>query len=264
MTQVAQVASHRVQRGQGDGVVGTEDTTAIAQGLPVLVQGVLVAAQPTVVGGDVVADIERPVVIGAEDPLEPGQQAEVKIQRLGELAPAAQVGPVGVSAQQGDLVVLAVALPSTRSVLRMRSRASAAWASDRMAIATSTAMVSTSRSSGPSRSRHTLQGLLPEPGRLGMAAAQVQPSHLVDDEAAQRRIAGLQEAAIGLEVLQRQVVDRVVGGPVGVTRVRLGQQGIRGRPVRQERLVPAAAAAGPASPPGPPGASGSGHGPRPP
>ena len=83
-----------------------------------------------------------------------------------------------------------------------------------------------------------LKGVLPEPGRLGMAAAQLQPPHLVDDEAAQRRIAGVQEAAIGLEVLQRQVVGGVVGGPVRVTRVRLGQQGVRGRPVRQERVVP--------------------------
>ena len=47
-----------------------------------------------------------------------------------------------------------------------------------------------------------LEGILSEPGRLGMAAAQLQPPHLVDDEAAQLRIARVQEAAIGLEVLQ--------------------------------------------------------------
>ena len=115
----------------------------------------------------------------------------------------------------------------------MSSRASAAWPSIRIAIATSTAMVSTCRSSPAEPVPPHLQRILSELHRLDVAAAQVQSPHLVDDQAAQGRVGGVEEAAIGLKMLQGQVIDRVVATAVRVTRVGFGEQGIDGRPVRR-------------------------------
>ena len=56
-----------------------------------------------------------------------------------------------------------------------------------------------------------------------MAAAQVQPPDLVDDEGSQRRILRMQEPVVGLEVLKGQVVVPVTAAVIRVTRVRVSQ-----------------------------------------
>ena len=80
--------------------------------------------------------------------------------------------------------------------------------------------------------------VLAEPRRLDVTTAQVQPPHLVDDEAAQGRVGRVEEAALGLQVLQRQVVDRVEVAAIRVTGIGLGQQDVDRVPVGQERVLP--------------------------
>ena len=166
-------------------------------------------AQPPVVGGEVVPDVERPFVIRAENALELGQQAQVQLERLAELAVRAQVGAVGVGAQQGDLVLLAVALlQQAEGLLDQLAGVGGvavpvAWRSP-----TSTASVSTCRSSWPSRSRHTLSASCPN------CIASTWPprrcSRLTWSMMRRRRagLLGVEEAPVGLEVLQRQIVDQ--------------------------------------------------------
>ena len=83
-----------------------------------------------------------------------------------------------------------------------------------------------------------LQRVVAEPDGLDMPATQVQPPHLIDDETAQSRIGRVQEVVLGLQVLQGQIVDRVVAAPVGVARVGFGQQDVDRGPVGQERPGP--------------------------
>ena len=67
-----------------------------------------------------------------------------------------------------------------------------------------------------------LKGVLAELHRLDMAAAQMQPPDLVDDERAQGWIVSVQEPVIGLEVLERKVIDLITAAVVRGPWVRPG------------------------------------------
>lgn len=68
-----------------------------------------------------------------------------------------------------------------------------------------------------------LKGVLTELDRLDMAAAQVQPPDLIDDERAQGRILCAQEPLVGLEVLEGEVVDLVTAALIRIAGVRARQ-----------------------------------------
>jgi hypothetical protein len=72
---------------------------------------------------------------------------------------------------------------------------------------------------------------LAESHRLDMSAAQSQPTHLVDDKAAERGIPSAQESPTGFQMLKREVIRGVAAGVVRGTRVRRCQQRIDGGPV---------------------------------
>ena len=64
-----------------------------------------------------------------------------------------------------------------------------------------------------------------------MGTAKVQSPHLADDEAAQRRVAGVEEPVVRLKVLKGQVVNCVAAAVIGIPWIRSGQQRVDRGPV---------------------------------
>src|ERR1700722_20499206 len=95
---------------QGAQVILAQDPDSLAEGLAVGLERLPEPPQATVVRSQVVFDVEGPIVMGSENTLELRKQALVELQCLGELAVRAQVGAAGVGAQQGPLVLVAVAI----------------------------------------------------------------------------------------------------------------------------------------------------------
>lgn len=82
-----------------------------------------------------------------------------------------------------------------------------------------------------------LQRLLTEPQRLRVRTPQPQAPYLVDDEAAQGDVVGVEEpAGSGLQMLERQIVGGVIAAAVGVARVGFGQQDVNGGAVGVEHV----------------------------
>src|SRR5262249_47389236 len=78
--------------------------------------------------------------------------------------------------------------------------------------------------------------ILSELHGLDVPAPQMQSSDLVDYQLTQSRAGGLEKAAVGLEVLQGQIVGRVIDTAIRVARIGCGEQVLNRRLVHRKHM----------------------------
>jgi len=173
-----------------------------------------------VVNRDVAPDIQRALMIYSPDNLKFVPNAQVKRQRLAELAVCAQVRTVDGLAQQERLEPVTIDVPLQQGAdpqdqLVGIGRAATDVHGDGDLHGQGQHLEVVLAEAFPPH----VERVLAEPHRLDMAATQVQSPDLVDDELTQFRILGTQEPVFGLEVLQGKVIDLVIASRIRVTGV---------------------------------------------
>jgi len=156
----------------------------------------------------------------AKDNFEVWQYAQIMFQRLAELAVRAQVLAVEALAHQEYLEPVAVGISLEQGTdlqdQLVSVRGAAAYIhgdgdlygqGQHLEVALAEAF--------PPYAQRTLTELQ----RLDMGSAQPQSPYLIDDQVAQGCGIGVQEPVIGLEMLKRQIVDRVSAAVIRITRV---------------------------------------------
>jgi hypothetical protein len=237
--EAAQVACYRVRGGESVHVIGTQNPPAIFKGALVGLEGLLELAEQSVIDRDAVPDIQRALIMTAESRLKFVNDGAVQVECRAELAMAAKDRAVEILAEQehSEPVTVVVALqqrPGAHDQLVSVGRAAADVHGDRDLNGQGQDLRVVLAETLPPY----LKGVKSELHRLYVPAAQVQSSDLADDECAQCRVLRAQESRVGLEVLQGEVIDRVIGQLIGVTWVRVRQQRVGGRAVRVKRLDP--------------------------